>query len=66
MAGQFKLESGFDYEVVRELKKKGHNVVISVGPYGGYQGIMWDDKNKVYYGASESRKRRHGDWVLIK
>lgn len=54
--GTVQLETGFDYEVVRELRKKGHNVVISVGPYGGYQGIMWDDKNKVYYGASESRK----------
>ncbi len=54
--GTVQLESGFNYEVVRELKKKGHNVVYSVGPYGGYQGIMWDDKNKVYYGASESRK----------
>ena len=54
--GTVQLESGFDYEVIRELKKKGHNVVFSVGPYGGYQGIMWDDKNKVYYGASESRK----------
>lgn len=54
--GTVQLESGFDYEVVRELEKKGHSVVIGVGPYGGYQGIMWDDKNKVYYGASESRK----------
>lgn len=54
--GIVQLESGFDYEVIRELKKKGHNVVFGVGPYGGYQGIMWDDKNKVYFGASESRK----------
>lgn len=54
--GTVQLESGFDYEVVRELRKKGHDVVFSVGPYGGYQGIMWDEKNKVYYGASESRK----------
>ena len=54
--GTVQVESGFDYEVIRELRKKGHNVVFSVGPYGGYQGIMWDDENKVYYGASESRK----------
>lgn len=54
--GTVQLESGFDYEVVRELRKKGHDVVFSVGPYGGYQGIMWDEKNKVYFGASESRK----------
>ena len=54
--GIVQLESGFDYEVIRELRKKGHNIVISVGAYGGYQGILWDDTNKVYYGASESRK----------
>jgi gamma-glutamyltranspeptidase/glutathione hydrolase len=54
--GTVQLESGFDYEVIRELRKKGHDVVFSVGPYGGYQGIMWDEKHKVYYGASESRK----------
>ncbi|MCG8306057.1 MAG: gamma-glutamyltransferase [Cytophagales bacterium] len=54
--GIVQLESGFDYEVIRALREKGHNVVYSVGPYGGYQGIMRDDANKVYYGASESRK----------
>ena len=54
--GTVQLESGFDYDVIRELEKKGHNIVFSVGPYGGYQGIMWDAVNKVYYGASESRK----------
>ena len=31
----------------------GHNVQ---GGYGGYQGIRWDPKQKVYFGASESRK----------
>jgi gamma-glutamyltranspeptidase/glutathione hydrolase len=54
--GTVQVESGFDYEVIRELEKMGHRVVFSVGPYGGYQGILWDDQNKVYYGASESRK----------
>jgi len=54
--GNVQLESGFDYEVIRELRKKGHNIVFSVGPFGGYQGIMWDAENNVYYGASESRK----------
>ncbi len=54
--GTVQLESGFDVEVVRELRKKGHNIAFSVGPYGGYQAIKWDEKNKVYYGASESRK----------
>ncbi len=54
--GWINLESGFDYETVRELIKMGHNVKWDVGGYGGYQAIMWDNINKVYYGASESRK----------
>lgn len=54
--GTLNLESGFDYESIRELKKKGHTVSFAVGIYGGYQAIMIDLANKVYYGASESRK----------
>jgi len=50
------LESGFDYEVIRELVKMGHTIQFDVGGYGGYQAILYDAKNKVYYGASESRK----------
>jgi len=52
--GWVNLESGFDYEVIRELMKKGHRIRYSLGIYGGYQAIM--KKNGVYYGASESRK----------
>jgi gamma-glutamyltranspeptidase/glutathione hydrolase len=54
--GTLNLESGFDYEVIRELMKRGHKVTFSVGPYGGYQAIMYDAVQGVYYGASESRK----------
>ena len=54
--GQVLLESSFDYDCIKALMKKGHNVGYSLGSYGGYQAIMWDEKNKVYYGASESRK----------
>lgn len=54
--GTVQLESGFSYQTIRELMSKGHKIVYSVGPYGGYQAIMYDSKNKVYYGASESRK----------
>lgn len=54
--GILQLESGIDYEVIRELVKMGHKIAFNVGSYGGYQAIMWDDINKVYYGASESRK----------
>ena len=54
--GTLNLESGFDYEEIRELRKKGHAISFAVGFYGGYQAIMVDLENQVYYGASESRK----------
>ena len=54
--GTLVLESGFDYEVIRELMKKGHKIAYDLGGYGGYQAILWDEKNGVYFGASESRK----------
>ncbi|MEQ8301866.1 MAG: gamma-glutamyltransferase [Cyclobacteriaceae bacterium] len=54
--GTLDFETGFDYEVIRELTKMGHNIGWGVDIYGGYQAILWDEKNKVYYGASESRK----------
>jgi len=54
--GQILLESGFDYEMIRALMKKGHKVGFGLGSYGGYQAIMWDAENGIYYGASESRK----------
>lgn len=50
------LETGFPYETIRTLMRKGHKTGFADGPYGGYQAIMWDDVNKVFYGASESRK----------
>ena len=54
--GILHLETGIDYEVIRELSKMGHKIQFNIGGYGGYQAIMYDDKNKIYYGASESRK----------
>lgn len=50
------LESGFRWEVIQKLLAMGHRVEWNLGGYGGYQAIMRDDRNKVYYGASESRK----------
>jgi len=50
------LESGFRWEVIQKLLSMGHRVEWNLGGYGGYQAIMRDEKNKVYYGASESRK----------
>jgi gamma-glutamyltranspeptidase/glutathione hydrolase len=54
--GQIVLESGFDYEVIRALMSKGHKVGFDRGSYGGYQAILWNEEQGVYYGASESRK----------
>jgi gamma-glutamyltranspeptidase / glutathione hydrolase len=57
--GTVNLEHGFDAEVIRELDKIGHHVKFNTGGYGGYQAILWDEINKVYIGASESRKDGH-------
>jgi gamma-glutamyltranspeptidase/glutathione hydrolase len=54
--GQILLESGFSYETIRELLKRGHKIGYGFGGYGGYQAIGYDATRKVYYGASESRK----------
>ena len=50
------LESGFRTEVIQKLMIMGHKIQWDLGGYGGYQAIMWDQKNKVWFGASESRK----------
>lgn len=50
------LESGFSYETIRALMQRGHKIQFDLGGYGGYQAIMYDEKNKTYIGASESRK----------
>ncbi len=50
------LESGIRWEELQKLMHMGHKIQWDLGGYGGYQAIMWDAKNKVYFGASESRK----------
>jgi gamma-glutamyltranspeptidase/glutathione hydrolase len=56
--GYVEVESGIPYETIRELKKRGHDVRVDVGGYGGYQAIKVEihDGQRVYVGASESRK----------
>jgi len=54
--GTVLLETGFDWETIRALISKGHKIQWDLGGYGGYQAIMWDEINGVYFGASESRK----------
>ncbi|UNK58248.1 gamma-glutamyltransferase [Pseudoxanthomonas daejeonensis] len=57
--GEVNLETGFPYETIRALMRKGHRVIFADGPYGGYQAIQRDPGNGVYFGASESRKDGH-------
>ncbi|MEM6735039.1 MAG: gamma-glutamyltransferase [Bacteroidota bacterium] len=54
--GMIRVESGIPYPTLRGLMDKGHKVGTARGIYGGYQAILWDSENKVYHGASESRK----------
>jgi len=54
--GIVNLESGIDYESIRGLVRRGHTVQYTVGGYGGYQAILWDEEKGVFFGASESRK----------
>ncbi|HEY2801916.1 MAG TPA: gamma-glutamyltransferase [Chthoniobacterales bacterium] len=56
--GYVEVESGVPYATVRALKMKGHDVRYDVGGYGGYQAIEVEqhDGQRVYVGASESRK----------
>lgn len=57
--GFIALESGIPFESVRGLEKRRHDIRVRTGSFGGYQAIMWDAQNKVYLGASESRKDGH-------
>jgi gamma-glutamyltranspeptidase/glutathione hydrolase len=55
--GQVALEFGFPSETERDLLKLGHKVGrAAAATFGGYQAILFDSTNKVYRGASESRK----------
>ncbi|MGY1522039.1 gamma-glutamyltransferase [Luteimonas sp. A482] len=53
--GRVELETGFPYETVRALMRKGHSVRFADGPFGGYQAIMANPHGG-WTGASESRK----------
>jgi gamma-glutamyltranspeptidase/glutathione hydrolase len=57
--GTVYLESGIPQSVRDELTKRGHRIATEPGEYGGYQAILWNEAQGVYYGASESRKDGH-------
>lgn len=54
--GVVHLEDGFSEETREKLEAMGHTIGNSNGSFGGYQAIMWDAEEGVYYGASEVRK----------
>jgi gamma-glutamyltranspeptidase/glutathione hydrolase len=54
--GSVEMESGFDPAVKRELAQRGYAITGGTGAFGGYQAILWDARNHVYWGASEMRK----------
>jgi gamma-glutamyltranspeptidase/glutathione hydrolase len=54
--GTVEMELGFTPAVKEELRKRGYKVVPGTGGFGGYQAIHWDEKRRVYWGASEMRK----------
>ena len=57
--GTVHLESQFSDATRKGLEALGHVLGRSDGSFGGYQAIMWDEKQGVYYGASEVRKDGH-------
>ena len=54
--GVLHLESTFSSDTRQALEAMGHTLGESNGGFGGYQAIMWDAEQGVYYGASEVRK----------
>lgn len=54
--GTVQLERGVTKPVFDELIRRGHNVKITTGPFGGYQAIWRDAESGVYWGATEMRK----------
>ncbi|MBK8374199.1 MAG: gamma-glutamyltransferase [Sphingomonadales bacterium] len=54
--GVVEIETGVPAALADDLRKRGHSVKYSVGPYGGYQAIWRDPETGVYWGASEFRK----------
>jgi gamma-glutamyltranspeptidase/glutathione hydrolase len=54
--GSVYLESRFAESTVTDLRKLGHTVERAREGFGGYQAILYDERQHVYKGASESRK----------
>jgi gamma-glutamyltranspeptidase/glutathione hydrolase len=55
-SGRVLLESMFPEATTDRLAALGHEVVRARDGFGGYQAIFYDERQRVYKGASESRK----------
>ena len=53
--GLVAIESSINYQIVRDLEARGHDIKIGDSFFGRFQAIMRDTLTGVYYGASESR-----------
>jgi len=54
--GTVYIESGVPQDVRDELTNMGHEIGTRRASFGGYQAVLRNDVQGVYYGASESRK----------
>jgi gamma-glutamyltranspeptidase/glutathione hydrolase len=54
--GTVEMEPGFLPQVKEELVRRGYNITFGTGSFGGYEAILFDEQNSVYWGASEMRK----------
>lgn len=54
--GRLSLETGYAWETIRDLLRRGHRIQWDFGGFGGYQAIWRDPETGCLSGASESRK----------
>jgi gamma-glutamyltranspeptidase/glutathione hydrolase len=54
--GTVLVESGISAKSINALERLGHAVQRAKGSFGGYQGVLIDQKQGVLHGATESRK----------
>jgi len=52
----FQVESGVPEASRAGLTERGHKVTVSIGSFGGFQGIMFDSRTGVLMGGSDPRK----------
>lgn len=54
--GTLLIEKGISLEIAEELRRRGHQVRYTTGPFGGYEAIYKEPVTGVYWGATEMRK----------